>query len=85
MITKISGKLKQIDQETLSLAVDAFEYTILIPEFTRRQLQNRQGEDICLHTIQSFTPYHFRNHNIFNEGCSRFAERFFESDPRIAQ
>lgn len=41
-----------VDHEMLTLAVDAFEYTILIPEFTRRQLQNRRGESVSLHTIQ---------------------------------
>ena len=41
-----------VDHEKLTLAVDPFEYTVLIPEFTRRQLQNRRGESVSLHTIQ---------------------------------
>lgn len=52
MITKITGKIVSVDHEKLTLEVDAFEYTILIPEFTRRQLQNRRGESVSLHTIQ---------------------------------
>ncbi len=34
------------------MAVDAFEYQVLIPEFVRRQLQNQVGESISLHTIE---------------------------------
>ncbi len=41
-----------VEHEMLTLAIDAFEYTILIPEFTRRQLQDRRGESVSLHTIQ---------------------------------
>ena len=52
MITKISGKLVSLANETLTLAIDQFEYEIRIPEFTRRQLQNHEGEEISLHTIQ---------------------------------
>ena len=52
MITKITGTLLSVDEATLTMQVDAFEYQVLIPEFTRRQLQNRGGESISLHTIQ---------------------------------
>jgi Holliday junction DNA helicase RuvA len=52
VITKITGQIVSVDHEKLTLAVDPFEYTVLIPEFTRRQLQNRQGESVSLHTIQ---------------------------------
>ena len=52
MITKITGKLLQVGEQTLTLGIDAFEYEVLIPEFTRRQLQGRRGEDVSLHTIQ---------------------------------
>ncbi len=52
MITKITGKLVALADETLTLSSGAFEYEVLIPEFTRRQLQGRQGEEICLHTIE---------------------------------
>lgn len=54
MISKITGKIVSVGNDVLILAVDAFEYTVLIPEFTRRQLQNRSGEKISLHTIQYF-------------------------------
>ena len=52
MITKITGKLLQVGEQTLTLGIDAFEYEVLIPEFTRRQLQGRRGEEVSLHTIQ---------------------------------
>ena len=52
MITKISGKLVTLGNESLSLASGAFEYEVLIPEFTRRQFQGREGEEISLHTIE---------------------------------
>jgi Holliday junction DNA helicase RuvA len=52
VITKITGQIVSVDHEKLTLAVDPFEYTVLIPEFTRRQLQNRRGESVSLHTIQ---------------------------------
>lgn len=52
MITKITGKLQALQNDTLTLAVDALEYMILIPEFTRRQLQSEIGKQISLHTIE---------------------------------
>jgi len=51
MITKITGKLLSVSDDYLTLAIDAFEYQVFIPEFARRQLQNRLGEEISLHTI----------------------------------
>ena len=36
----------------LTLAVGAFEYEVLIPEFTRRQLQAQIGHQTSLHTIE---------------------------------
>lgn len=52
MITKITGELINVQQDAATLAHDAFEYEVLIPEFTRRQLQSRIGETVSLHTIQ---------------------------------
>lgn len=51
MITKITGKLLTVDEDHLVLGVEPYEYEILIPEFTRRQLQNKVGERVSLHTI----------------------------------
>jgi Holliday junction DNA helicase RuvA len=52
LITKITGKLLAVHDDALSLAIDAFEYQVLIPEFARRQLQNQVGEEVQLHTIE---------------------------------
>ncbi|MCH2117791.1 MAG: helix-hairpin-helix domain-containing protein [Pirellulales bacterium] len=52
MITKITGTPVAIATDTLTLAVDAFEYEVLIPEFTRRHLQDQIGTSISLHTIE---------------------------------
>jgi Holliday junction DNA helicase RuvA len=38
-------------EEFATLAVPPFEYQVLISEFTRRQLQGRVGEEVCLLTI----------------------------------
>jgi len=52
LITKITGKLRLVAEDSLTLEIDAFEYEIRIPEFARRQLQNRAGQTVSLHTIQ---------------------------------
>jgi len=51
VITKITGTLLLLEADTLTLGIDALEYEVLIPEFSRRQLQSRIGESISLHTI----------------------------------
>ncbi len=51
MITKITGKLTAVTDDQATLAIDAFEYQVLIPEFARRQLQSQIGEDVSLHTL----------------------------------
>ncbi|MGA2619290.1 MAG: Holliday junction branch migration protein RuvA [Thermoguttaceae bacterium] len=52
MITRISGQLIALEDNCLTLRIEHFEYQILIPEFTRRQLQQQIGSEISLHTIQ---------------------------------
>jgi holliday junction DNA helicase RuvA len=52
MITKITGKPVSVLGDTLTLAVGAFEYEVLIPEFARRQLQQQIGREVSLHTIE---------------------------------
>jgi len=51
MISKIAGKLLELHEDVLTLAVGPFEYEVLIPEFPRRQLQGSLGQEISLHTI----------------------------------
>jgi Holliday junction DNA helicase RuvA len=52
MITKITGTPVVVAIDTLTLAVGAFEYEILIPEFARRNLQGKIGREVSLHTIE---------------------------------
>ena len=52
MITKITGQLVALHGDTLTLKIDAFEYEVLIPEFTRRQLQSELNQNVSLHTIE---------------------------------
>ena len=52
VITKISGKLVQVSPTEATVGVGAFEYQVFIPEFVRRQLQARIGEEISLRTIE---------------------------------
>jgi Holliday junction DNA helicase RuvA len=52
MITKITGTPLGVAGDVLTLAVGAFEYEVLIPEFTRRQLQGQLGRETSLHTIE---------------------------------
>jgi Holliday junction DNA helicase RuvA len=52
MITKITGQVAALHGDTLTLKIDAFEYEVLIPEFTRRQLQSELNQTVSLHTIE---------------------------------
>ncbi len=52
MITKITGQLAALKDDVLTLRIDAFEHEVLIPEFTRRQLQRELNREISLHTIE---------------------------------
>jgi holliday junction DNA helicase RuvA len=52
MITKITGVPISVMGDVLTLGVGAFEYEVLIPEFTRRQLQEQIGRETSLHTIE---------------------------------
>ena len=51
MITKITGKLQQLGEDTAILEVPPFHYEVLIPDFTRRQLQLKTDHEIELFTI----------------------------------
>jgi len=52
MITKISGQLVELHEEYATLKIGAFEYEVLVPEFTRRQLQQCLKTEVTLHTIE---------------------------------
>lgn len=52
MITRIAGKLVDLNATEATLAVGPFEYQVFIPDFVRRQLQPKMGEEISLRTIE---------------------------------
>ncbi|GHT17414.1 Holliday junction ATP-dependent DNA helicase RuvA [Planctomycetales bacterium] len=53
MISKITGQLAALHDERAIIAAEPFEYEVLIPEYTRRQLQGDLGKTVSLHTIYS--------------------------------
>lgn len=52
MITRVTGELVSLKDDSLTLRIGAFEHEVLIPEFTRRQLQHEMNREISLHTIE---------------------------------
>ena len=52
MITRITGRLVRLDNDSAAIAVGAFEYEVFIPEFVRRQLQASIGQDVSLRTME---------------------------------
>jgi len=54
MITRISGRLNKVLDEEVRLQVGGLEYQVLVPEFVRRQLQMKIGEEISLCTSHYF-------------------------------
>ena len=52
MISRITGTLKLVQQDEITLEIDQFQYQVLIPEFVRRQLQQKLGEQVALFTIE---------------------------------
>ena len=52
MIRKITGVLSDLPDDCAVLSVPPLEYEVLVPEFTRRQIQVKLGEEISLHTLQ---------------------------------
>jgi Holliday junction DNA helicase RuvA len=50
MITGITGVLTRVLDEEVRLSAPPFEYQVLVPEFVRRVLQLRIGQEITFHT-----------------------------------
>ena len=50
MITRITGLLNRVLDEEIRLQVGALEYQVLVPDFVRRALQDRIGQEVTLHT-----------------------------------
>jgi Holliday junction DNA helicase RuvA len=62
MITKLTGRLNRVLDEEIRLQVGNLEYQVLVPEFVRRQLQTKSGEEVALHTSEYLegNPMHGR-------------------------
>src|SRR5437867_4219481 len=52
MITKMTGILNRVLDEEVRLQVGPLEYQVLVPEFVRRQVQMRTGQEITLFTSE---------------------------------
>lgn len=52
MITRITGPLRELGDDIAVLEVPPFHYEVLIPDFTRRQLQMNIDQEVMLHTIE---------------------------------
>src|SRR5262252_728607 len=50
MITKITGVLNRVLEDEVRVQVGALEYQVLVPEFVRRRIQGRVGQEVTLHT-----------------------------------
>ncbi|MCS6850126.1 MAG: helix-hairpin-helix domain-containing protein [Gemmataceae bacterium] len=50
MITRITGTIQRVLEDEVRLSVGPMEYQVLVPEFVRRRLQGRVGEEVTLHT-----------------------------------
>src|SRR5260370_42600493 len=50
MITKITGVLNRVLDEEVRLQVGPLEHQVLVPEFVRRNIQGRVGQELTLNT-----------------------------------
>jgi Holliday junction DNA helicase RuvA len=50
MITRVTGTLNRVLDEEVRLQVGGLEYQVLVPEFVRRNLQTRVGQEVSLIT-----------------------------------
>src|SRR5262249_55438400 len=54
MITKVSGVVNRVLEEEVRLQIGPLEYQVLVPDFVRRQIQQRVGQELTLYTSQYF-------------------------------
>ncbi len=52
MITKITGVLNRVLDDEIRLQVAAMEYQVMVPEFVRRTIQGKVGQELTLHTSE---------------------------------
>lgn len=51
MITRVTGNLAAVQDDSAVIQMGGLEYTVLIPDFVRRQLQSQVNHTVSLHTI----------------------------------
>src|SRR5438552_2962303 len=54
MITKMTGTVNRVLDDETRLQVGPLEYQVLVPEFVRRHIQGRLGQEVTLHTSEYF-------------------------------
>jgi len=54
VITNITGIVNRVFDEEARVQVGPIEYQVMVPEFVRRQLQSRVGQELSLSTMQYF-------------------------------
>jgi Holliday junction DNA helicase RuvA len=54
MISRITGVLVRVLDDEVRLQVGPLEYAVQVPEFVRRAVQSRVGQEITLHTSHFF-------------------------------
>jgi Holliday junction DNA helicase RuvA len=52
MITKMTGILQRVFDDEARIQVGPLEYQVLVPEFVRRAIQDRTGQEITLHITE---------------------------------
>ena len=52
MITKMTGVLTRVLDDEVRLQIGAIEYQVMTPEFVRRTIQDRQGQEVTLHITE---------------------------------
>jgi Holliday junction DNA helicase RuvA len=52
MITRITGLLNRVLDEEVRVQAGPFEYQVLVPDFVRRPLQGKLGQEVTLHTSE---------------------------------
>ncbi len=52
MITKMTGVLQRVFDDEARVQVGPLEYQVLVPEFVRRNIQDKTGQEITLHTTE---------------------------------
>ena len=52
MIKKIAGVLERVEATAIDLAVGPVVHEVLVPDMVRRELQNRIGQSVTLHTLE---------------------------------